>query len=133
MLRIDIYLSISTIHGIGVFANEFIPKGRVVWDYHPEVDLTFDKNQWNLLKKTVDPKSFREILKYSYKENNKYIICTDGAQFMNHGEINFNLENTKDLCSLFSIRDINKDEELICNYFTYSDADDHHVSTCLKK
>ena len=39
MLLVKTKLNISPIHGIGLFAVEFIPAKTIVWKFHPAIDL----------------------------------------------------------------------------------------------
>ena len=38
MLLVRTRLGPSTIHGIGVFADEDIPRGTIVWSFNPLID-----------------------------------------------------------------------------------------------
>ncbi len=129
MLTVKTYVTTSKLHGNGVYADENIPKGKIIWEYFPLIDITYTESEWESLKKSVAPESFKNLQNYSYKENKEYIICMDNAQFMNHDEKNFNVIDTEDLKSMYASRDIKKGEELLCNYFGYSDKDDHHVKS----
>ena len=42
MLLVKMSIKISTIDGVGVFADQRIPKGTVTWKFTPKFDLTFD-------------------------------------------------------------------------------------------
>lgn len=126
MLLIRTYLAPSPISGIGLFTAEDIPKGKMIWDYFPPIDITFSPEEWNELSVNLSTPSFAMIRNYVYKENGKYILCTDNAQFMNHHSSSFNVVNTDDLKSMYALRNIEKDEELFCHYGDYSDADDYH-------
>lgn len=126
MLLIKTYLAPSQISGIGLFTSEFIPKGKMIWDYFPLIDITFNQDQWNQLQRNLSKPSFEVIRNYVYKENNKYILCMDNSQFMNHHSENYNIVNTEDLKSMYAARDIARDEELYCHYGQYSDPDDFH-------
>ena len=126
MLKVRTYLAQSSVNGIGLFADEEITKGKIIWEYFPLVDLTYNQTEWLEMKKNVAEPSFEMMLRYSYKENGNYIVCTDNAQFMNHCTDNVNIANTQDLKKMFAIRTIKKGEELLCNYHEYSDEDDHH-------
>ncbi len=126
MLRIHTYLDRSVTHGIGIFAAEDIPEGTLIWEYNPQVDLTYSPEEWQKLKTTVAPACFTALERYSYKENNRYHLCIDNAQFMNHSESGYNVVNTAHNTMLAHC-DIRRGEELLCNYFQYSDADDVHA------
>ncbi len=91
------------------------------------IDITYTQEEWENLKESLSSESFSVVNRYSYKENNLYILCTDNAQFMNHSVQKVNVANTDDLKSMFATRSIKKGEELLCNYFEYSDKDDFHV------
>ncbi len=126
MLTVKTFLNQSSVDGIGVYAGEKIKKGEVIWEYFPLVDITYSPEEWLRLQEKVNKSSFENIQRYSYKENGIYVVCMDNAQFMNHSYDSFNLSNTHDLKTMFATRDIQEGEELLCNYFEYSDEDDHH-------
>lgn len=127
MLNVKTYLGPSTVAGTGLFAGEIIKKGKVIWSYNSLVDITYSESDWKNLKETISEQSFERVQNYCYKEKEKYIVCTDGAQFMNHSTELCNTQNSKDLLKMFATRDIKKGEELFCDYFEYSDVDDHHL------
>lgn len=126
MLKVKTYLAASPVHGIGIFAGEDIKTQTVIWECNPQVDLRYSCEEWQKLRKSVSPESFAALERYSYKENNTYWLCLDNAQFMNHCEQDFNVVNESSGFML-ARRDIRKGEELLCNYFQYSDYDDVHV------
>ena len=127
MLTITSFIERSEISGLGVYTAERILKGSVIWIYNPSIDLTYDEEQWQQLKNSISAQSFANIQRYSYKELGKYIMCTDNAQFMNHSTKLCNVSNSSDLKEMFANRDIEQGEELLCDYFEYSDQDDHHL------
>lgn len=127
MLIVPTFIDRSAVSGMGVFAQELIPKGTIIWIYNSVIDQTFSESEWQQLEKQLHAHSFQSIKKYSYKERGKYILCNDNAQFMNHSDSDFNISNSSDLNSMFATRDIEMGEELLCNYLEYSDEDDHHI------
>ncbi len=120
MLLVKTRIDVSSIHGIGLFANEFIPKGTVTWQYHEGLDLDLDKDTVDSLPETQK----NVFLHYSYfdKERNKFIIPIDDLRFINHTKDNskVNISSTPD--QDVAARDINIGEELLCNYSLF-DAD----------
>lgn len=126
MLRINTYLDRSATHGIGIFAAEDIPEGTVVWEFNPHVDLTYTPEEWRNLQAAVTAPCFTALERYSYKENNRFHLCIDNAQFMNHSDSGYNVVNTPQNTMLARCV-IRRGEELLCNYFQYSDADDVHA------
>lgn len=114
MLRVKTKLRQSKIHGIGVFADQFIPKGTVTWEYDPKYDVCFTKKEIHGL-----PEPGKGVLLfYCYydKKLNRYILCADHLRHINHAKQK-KLENIvstprRDIAA----RDIKKGEELICDY-----------------
>lgn len=121
------YVTTSTINGLGLFAGEKIYKGKIIWEYFPLIDITYSLKEWNELRINLTTESFSMIRRYAYKEKDKFIVCMDNAQFMNHFVTEPNVANTEDLNSMFALRTIEKGEELVCDYMEYSDPDDFHV------
>ncbi len=80
MLCVKTKLGPSKISGIGLFADEPILKGVVVWKFEPILDLL-------LLKEDVEkfPKAAQEQF-YNYaffdKKYNKYMLCGDDGRFL---------------------------------------------------
>ncbi|MBF0561154.1 MAG: SET domain-containing protein [Alphaproteobacteria bacterium] len=111
MLQVKTYISASSIHGIGLFAAEPIPKGTVIWRFDERIDRRFTRAERNELPQPT--LSF--ITTYSYPEvvgGDVYLLDGDHARFMNHSD-NPNTDCEKDT---ISIRDIAYGEELLCDY-----------------
>lgn len=107
-------------------AKDYIPKGKVIWEYFPLIDITYSETEWREIQFNLSAPSYEKLEQYAYKERGRYIICVDNAQFMNHSEGEFNVTNTEDLKTMYAVRDIQPGEEILCNYFEYSDKDDVH-------
>ncbi|MBP7846391.1 MAG: SET domain-containing protein [Candidatus Pacebacteria bacterium] len=124
MLLVKTKLDKSEISGIGLFADEFIKEGTVVWEYNPKFDLLYSKEEIEHL-----PVAFQEQLhKYSYldKDYGKYLLCGDDARFFNHSDDPNCLDSVSDEDVTIAARDIQKGEELTCNYRVfYSNLNDH--------
>lgn len=131
MLKVKTYLAVSPVHGIGVFADEDITGGTAIWEFNSAVDLRYSCEEWQKLKESISLQSFSALERYSYKENNVYWLCLDNAQFMNHCAERYNVVN--EISCLMKARwDIKRGEELLCNYFQYSDIDDVHLISLRK-
>jgi SET domain-containing protein len=114
MLRVKTKLGLSHVDGVGLFADQFIPKGTITWKYDPEFDFRLSEKQINSL-----PEWTREqILKYSYfdYDQNCYVLCVDDQRFINHS-IYPNIESTPSEDR--AANDIQPGEELFCNYEQY--------------
>lgn len=117
MLLVKTKLGRSSAHGIGLFADQFIPKGTVTWEYNPEFDISFTEEQINRMSDVARERFFN----YAYldKDLNKYVLCFDDLRFINHKSINPNIlsQPTRDVAA----RDIEEGEELFCNYNHYEE------------
>ncbi len=126
MLVVKTKLEYSSIHGLGCFAGEDIPAGKLVWRFDPGIDLVFSESDLTRL-----PESFRDFLKvYAYSPvaatEKTYVLCIDHARHMNHSESPSLLE-TPDGHNI-AAHDIRKGEELTCNYQEF----DRHAAEKLK-
>ena len=63
MLLVKTYLDKSAIHGLGVFAGQFIRKGTKIWRYVEGFDRAYSPKQFARLPKPA--KDF--IQKYGYR------------------------------------------------------------------
>jgi uncharacterized protein len=116
MLLVKTKLACSRIHGIGLFADEFIPKGTLIWKFNPVIDISLTKEQIEELAKP----SCEQIQKYTYRSmiSGLYVLCGDDARFFNHSLI----PNCHDICEseeqdlTIASRDIHPGEELTCDY-----------------
>jgi SET domain-containing protein len=111
MLLVGTYLSSSKINGFGIFAQEFIPAGSVVWEFTPGLDLEFWVDE--------QPQRIQEYLRHygSRVEPSIYLLCGDNARFMNHSD-NPNVSGAQS--PNIALRDIEAGEEITCNYAEFN-------------
>lgn len=118
MIRVKTKIGQSNIHGVGLFAAQFIPKGTVTWEYSPKFDSSFTEADLALMSESAK----EQFLWYAYfdKELDKYVLCFDDQRFINHSEKNFNIISTphQDIAG----RNIEIGEELCCNYNLFDDT-----------
>lgn len=120
MLLVKTYIGPSKIHGIGLFAGEFIAKGTPIWKFQREFDRTITKEHLDTLP--VITQKF--IIKYAYlsKKTNNYILCADDARFQNHSNtpncIDQTAEGEKEGVDI-AATDIQQGEELTMDYSTF--------------
>lgn len=110
-------IGLSTTHGIGLFADQDIPKGTVTWRFMPGLDLIVSEDILLQLSESAR----KQFLNYCYvdKFTKHFILCFDDERFINHSEnpniIQNNSESETEGVEI-AARDIKKGEELFCNY-----------------
>ena len=84
MILVKTKIRQSKINVIGLFADQFIKKGTIIWKFQPGFDLRIDKDELNKLSKSAK----EQFLKYAYlnPDSHKYILCFDDARFFNHSD-----------------------------------------------
>lgn len=116
MLLVKTTLNVSEIHGIGLFADEFIREGTIIWKFNRLIDLRFSEAEVEQLS----PDSREQIRKYSYREKHTglYVLCGDDARFFNHSENPncFDIFHNEEEDLTVARRDIFAGEELTCDY-----------------
>lgn len=82
MLLVKTKLEKSHIHGIGLFAAEFIAEGTRIWELHPAVDIKLSGEQIAQLPVSCQA----QMQRYTYREkmSGLYVLCGDDARFFNH-------------------------------------------------
>lgn len=118
MIHVKTYLATSPLHGIGLYADQFIPKGTVTWQYDPLFDTSFTEEEIN---KMTEP-ARKIFFNYAYldKDLNKYVLCFDDQRFINHSVKNANIISTPD--QDIALRDIQPGEEILCDYNGFDDT-----------
>ena len=103
-------------YGIGVFADEDLSAGRIVWRFDPRFDQTFDA-----ISDCEEPLA-GFLRKYTYLDPTRkvYVLCGDDARFVNHSDTP-NLRPVRDPASGLYIHDvavrpIRRGEELTIDY-----------------
>ena len=109
MLLVKTYLDKSAIHGLGVFAGEFIRKGTKIWRFVEGFDRFYSRTEFARL-----PKPARDFIKFhGYRVDGEILLTVDHDRHMNHAD-----EPNTYLKSGYAIarRNIRKDEEITNDY-----------------
>jgi len=105
----------SKIHGIGVFAEERIAKSQMIWVFDARIDVRVPISDLP----TFPPPMRAFLRKYGYEEmhdgRRTIVLCGDHARHVNHADEPNVTDGEADLAA----RDIERGEELTCNYHTF--------------
>jgi uncharacterized protein len=116
MLMVSTYVAPSSIDGLGVFAGEFIERGRLLWSLNPKFDIFVQRGEIDGLP----PHMQDFIARYSYPHlelPGVVIVDCDNGRFMNHTltpNTDFRIFDKG-----YAIVDIARGDELTCNYHEF--------------
>ena len=116
MLTVGSYVASSAIEGLGVFAGEFIPAGRLMWDLNPRFDIFIDRREIE----RFPPHMQDFIARYSYPHLEMagvVVVDSDNGRFMNHcltPNTDFRVFDKG-----YALVDISQGDELTCNYHEF--------------
>jgi uncharacterized protein len=81
MMLVPTYLDKSRVHGIGIFARDFIPEGTRVWEFTLGCDQVYSEDDLAALR----PLQRDTILFYGYVEPGRdgVVLCCDNARHFN--------------------------------------------------
>ena len=110
----------SKIQGLGLFADEFIPKGTIIWKFTPEFDLKFTKEQISKFPKQVQ--EYLGTYCWLSKKSGKYCFSSDNGKYFNHSNnpnsLSAYYKNEEEVVTK-AVRDIQKGEEITDDYSTF--------------
>ena len=122
MMLVNTKVKESNIHGLGLFADQFIPRGTEIWRFTPGFDLKFTREQILSFPEALQI----YIYKYSWrsKKSKLYCLSSDDGKFFNHSE-NPNVlseyrDNEEEVITV-AIKDIQAGEEILDDYNSFED------------
>jgi len=122
MMLIHTRVAPSSIHGLGLFTTEAVPRGTPVWRFEPGFDHEFSPDGFAAL-----PPPAREHTRwfaFVSRETGHHILSGDHACFMNHADApntGAPSGNARPVITV-ALRQLAPGEEITCNYETF-DAD----------
>jgi uncharacterized protein len=118
MLLVKTRVDKSKIEGLGLFSDQFIPKGTITWRFNPQFDIYFDPADVEKM-----PEMQRDLIihfAYLSKKSGKYVYSIDNTRFTNHSS-NPNIDNSSvlkgdvEVCGIAK-KDIEIGEEMTIDY-----------------
>lgn len=124
MLKVKTRLKMSTIPdaGLGLFAEEFIPKGTLIWELDINIDRLISKIEFEKMDEVY--KKFITTYGFTTEDYPFIILCADNARFVNHSVPGNMIGGEKKFSSMeqsFAVRDIHPGEEILENYSIFDD------------
>lgn len=120
MNLVKTYINRSSIQGIGLFAEEFIPKGTLIWEFHDGFDMKIKQDDFDFImsEKSTMSKSMKLFLDtYTNLKNGFYWHYGDNAKYCNHSKN----PNTHGFPEQYASTDINIGDEITCDYSKIDD------------
>lgn len=131
MLLVKTRVGTSKIEGLGLFAAEFIKKGKDIWRFMPGFDLMIHKD---FMEYYLSDETVRQIKHYGHREGDLYYLDSDDGRFFNSVpnpnteaiDPNGILDGSKQMIPnhyvvMVAARDIQEGEEITCNYGEFDD------------
>lgn len=123
MIHIKYNLAASNKHGIGLFADQEIKKGEVIYTASPILDLNITQEQFDSLNDSEK----QEVLWWGFfdEPSQKWHVDFDVSKFINHSyEATVTQDGEHDEAYLVAVRDIVIGEELTQNYLEFESEED---------
>ena len=116
MILVPVVADRSAIHGLGLFATEFIPAGTPIWRFEEGFDQTFELAAFERLPEPAR----RHLRHYGYLDvaRGRWVLNGDLGIFMNHSRLpNTGAPGVTGAAdTTVALRDIAAGEELTCDY-----------------
>lgn len=123
MIHIAYRLKASDLHGVGLFANENIKNGQLIYTASPLLDLNITQEQFDRLEQ----KEKDEVLWWGFFDQPSQLwhVDFDVSKFINHSpNATVTQDENHDEAYLIAARDIQLGEELTQNYLEFETQDD---------
>jgi len=120
MLTVKTIIKPSQIHGLGLFADQFIPNGTVIWRFTPGFDLKFTRQ--DILGFPTALQIY--LCKYSWRsrKSGNYCFPSDNGKYFNHSDHPNSLSAYRDgeeEVITTAIHDIQIGEEITDDYSSF--------------
>jgi len=124
MLLIKTTIGPSKIHGTGLFAAEFIPKGTIFWRFDPKTDEAYTREEAEALPEPKRSDILSLYHTYISKKTGRYVLATGNSKFMNHSDSPnttsmYNKSSPEDIG--ITLKDIEPGEEMTIDYNSFAE------------
>lgn len=123
MIHIKYKLGESSRHGIGLFADEDLTEGQLVYTASPLLDVNITQEQFD----TLSEREKQEFQWWGFLDTSSKLwhVDFDVSKFINHStEGTLTQDTNHDGAYLVTTRAINRGEELTQNYLEFESKDD---------
>lgn len=122
MMHIKYKLDKSKHHGIGIFADQDIKKGQLIYTVSPILDVNIKKKQFD----SLTPSEQKEVRYWGFwvEKDKVWHVDFDVSKFVNHSfEPTTTQDFSKEEAYLVATRDLKSGEELTQNYLEFESKD----------
>lgn len=123
MIHIHYKLLPSDLQGMGLFANQAVKAGEIIYTASPLLDLNITQQQFD----SLDQKEKDEVLWWGFfdEPSQRWHVDFDVSKFINHSyDATVTQHAGHDEAYLIASRDIAPGEELTQNYLEFESQDD---------
>ena len=123
MLHKKYRINVSDLHGVGLFSDEYIKRGEVVYTASPMLDINITQEQFD----TLDIREKQEIKYWGHwnEIEEKWHVDFDASRYINHSfRSNLTQGEECERLVLVATRDIRIGEELTQNYLEFENLED---------
>ncbi len=111
MLTIRAARGPSTIHGYGLIAHEFVPKGSLLWVFQPGFDQEIDDDAFFALPAVA--RDYLRVYAYYNTMRRVWILSGDDDRFTNHSDSPNTID---DDTRVYAACDIHPGDEITADY-----------------
>lgn len=108
--------------GLGIFADQFVTKGDLVWLFLKQYNVLYHSSEeYKQILSTMDYDRARDYIAHTYVYDENivaYEFENSAGRYMNHSK-NGNIISSEDDYNSYAARDIQKGEELTWDYVEY--------------
>lgn len=122
MIHIKYKLGKSAIHGIGIFADQDIKEGQIIYTASPILDVDITQDQFDSL--TEEEKKEVTYWGFWIESEKVWHVDFDNSKFINHSFTPSTKQNpSHSEAYLVATRDISSGEEFTQNYLDFDDEE----------